>query len=90
MEAVPLHAVKPTVIAPELLKLFSCVGFPHKIVMDQGTNFASQLMCKLGSLLKVVSLKTSMYHLQTNGLVEQFNETLKRMLRHFVSKYPKH
>ncbi len=31
-----------------------------------------------------LQLRTSVYHLQTDGLVERFNKTLKQMLRHVV------
>lgn len=35
--------------------------------------------------LGIHSIRTSPYHPQTDGLVERFNQTLKRMLRKFVS-----
>ncbi|XP_077959398.1 retrovirus-related Pol polyprotein from transposon 297 [Gasterosteus aculeatus] len=41
----------------------------------------SRLMADLCALLKVKQLRTSVYHPQTDGLVERFNQTLKRMLR---------
>ena len=40
-------------------------------------------------LLKVSYIKTSPYHPQTDGLVEQFNSTLKKMLNKFAQELPK-
>ncbi|KAI2667949.1 Retrovirus-related Pol polyprotein from transposon 17.6 [Labeo rohita] len=38
-------------------------------------------MADLCRLLKIQQLRTSVYHPQTDGLVERFNQTLKRMLK---------
>lgn len=66
-------------IAKELLKVFSWVGFPKEILTDQGTNFMSTVLKALWEMLKIHPLRTSVYHPQTNGLVERFNQTLKGM-----------
>lgn len=57
------------------------MGIPQEILTDQGTPFMSLLMVDLCHLLKVKQLRTSVYHPQTDGLVERFNQTLKQMLR---------
>ncbi len=41
----------------------------------------SRLMADLCRLLQVRQIKTTLYHPQTDGLVERFNQTLKQMLR---------
>ncbi|XP_073785929.1 uncharacterized protein [Danio rerio] len=46
----------------------------------------SGLMADLCHLLKVKQIKTSVYHPQTDGLVERFNKTLKQMLRRVVAE----
>lgn len=56
-EAVPLRSTEALVIAPELLKLLAHEVFPREILTDQGTNFTSQLMSDLYSMLKVPCLK---------------------------------
>ncbi|KAL1282357.1 hypothetical protein QQF64_001160 [Cirrhinus molitorella] len=43
--------------------------------------FMSQLMADLCRLLGLKQLRTTVYHPQTDGLVERFNQTLKQMLR---------
>ena len=42
-------------------------------------------MKELLSLLQVKRLRTSVYHPQTDGLGEQFNKTLKQMLKKAMS-----
>nr|XP_040022572.1 uncharacterized protein LOC120811351 [Gasterosteus aculeatus aculeatus] len=41
----------------------------------------SRVMKEMCKLLKVSQIRTSVYHPQTDGLVERFNKTLKQMLR---------
>lgn len=55
----------------------------REIITDQGTDFMSQTVKQLCKLLKIKSVKISVYHPQTNRLTEQFNRTLKKMLRKF-------
>ena len=73
-------------MAEHLTQLFSRVGIPREILSDQGTNFMSQLLKELYNLLNISQIRTSVYHPQTDGLVERFNKTLKAMLRKFVNK----
>ena len=61
------------------------LGVPEEILTDQGSQFMSQLLAELHHLLHIHSIQTSPYHLQTDGLVERFNQTLKSMLRKAVA-----
>uniref|UniRef100_A0A9J7ZK80 ribonuclease H n=1 Tax=Cyprinus carpio carpio TaxID=630221 RepID=A0A9J7ZK80_CYPCA len=70
----------------ELFLLSSRVGLPAEILTDQGTPFMSRIMADLCKLLKVRQIRTSVYHPQTDGLVERFNKTLKQMLRRVVAE----
>ncbi|KAG6939886.1 hypothetical protein G0U57_020768, partial [Chelydra serpentina] len=85
-EAVPLRNAMSKTIAKELVQIFSRVGIPKEILTDQGTPFVAKLMKDLCALLHIRSLRTSVYHPQTDGLVERFNRTLKSMLRKVVSR----
>ena len=85
-EAIPLKTIDAENIAEEFMKFISRVGVPEEVLTDQGTNFMSQLMKELYSLLQVKGIRTSPYHPQTDGLVERFNQTLKAMIRKFVVK----
>ncbi len=46
----------------------------------------STLLKQVYQLLGIKSLRTTPYHPQTDGLTERFNQTLKQMLRKFVSE----
>ncbi len=85
-EAVPLRKATSKAIAQELFLLCSRVGIQAEILTDQGTPFMSRLMADLCRLLKVKQLRTTVYHPQTDGLVERFNQTLKQMLRRVAAE----
>uniref|UniRef100_A0A9J8D001 Gypsy retrotransposon integrase-like protein 1 n=1 Tax=Cyprinus carpio carpio TaxID=630221 RepID=A0A9J8D001_CYPCA len=85
-EAVPLRKATAKSIAQELFLLASRVGLPSEILTDQGTPFMSRLMADLCRLLRVKQLRTTVYHPQTDGLVERFSQTLKQMLRRVAAE----
>ncbi|MGH0180819.1 UNVERIFIED_CONTAM: hypothetical protein FKN15_013733 [Acipenser sinensis] len=89
-EAVPLKSTSALTIAKELVQIIARVGIPREILTDHGTNFMSQCLKELYKLLQIQSIRTSVYHLQSDGLVERFNQTLKQMLRRFVNQEQKH
>ena len=83
-EAVPLRTANAKAVARELFLLCSRVGIVKELLTDQGSCFMSRVMKEMCKLLKVSQLRTSVYHPQTDGLVERFNKTLKQMLRKTV------
>ena len=80
-EAIPLKTIDAETVANALIDIFSRTGIPREILSDQGSNFMSATIKHLCSLLHIKKLKTSPYHPQANGLVENFNGTLKKMLK---------
>ena len=76
-EAMAIRKIDAGVVAEKLIQIFSRVGIPREILLDQGTNFMSQLLKELYNLLHIHPIRTSPYHPQTDGLVEPFNKTLK-------------
>ena len=80
-EALPLPDATTKAVAKELMLLFSQVGIAREILTDQGSCFMSRVMKELLCLLQVKQLRTSVYHPQTDGLMERFNKTLKQMLK---------
>uniref|UniRef100_A0A8C5Q0W8 Gypsy retrotransposon integrase-like protein 1 n=3 Tax=Leptobrachium leishanense TaxID=445787 RepID=A0A8C5Q0W8_9ANUR len=85
-EAMPLRNSSAKSIAKELVLMFSRVGIPKEILTDQGTPFMSRVMRELCKLMGIKQLRTSVYHPQTDGLVERFNKTLKSMLRKVIDR----
>ena len=83
-EAFPLRTITAPAVLRVLIQLFSRVGIPDEILTDQGTNFTSRLMQLLYKQLGISAIRTTPYHPQTDGLVERFNQTLKKMLQKFV------
>ncbi|KAL1263646.1 hypothetical protein QQF64_006385 [Cirrhinus molitorella] len=85
-DAIPLRKATAKNIAQELFLLSSRVGIPAEILTNQGTPFMSRLMAEICRLLRVKQLRTSIYHPQTDRLVERFNQTLKQMLRRVAAE----
>ncbi|XP_063060131.1 uncharacterized protein LOC134453222 [Engraulis encrasicolus] len=85
-EAIPLRKATSKQIAKELFLLSTSLGLPKEILTDQGSPFMSRVMKELCTLLKIKQLRTSVYHPQTDGLVERFNKTLKAMLRKAIEE----
>ncbi len=83
-EAVALRNISAKSVAEALFSMISRVGIPKEILTDQGTAFMSRTIRELYELLGINSVRTSVYHPQTDGLVERFNRTLKTMIRKFV------
>ena len=88
-EAVPLEKIDTESIAEALMGIFSRVGFPREILSDNGTQFVSQVMREITRLIAVKQLFSSPYHPMANGLCEQVNGTLKKMLIRMCSEQPK-
>ncbi|XP_061757255.1 uncharacterized protein LOC133553258 [Nerophis ophidion] len=83
-EAVPLRSISAKSVAQALFQVISRVGIPKEILTDQGTSFMSRTLKELYGLLGIKSIRTSVYHPQTDGLVERMNRTLKSIIRKFV------
>ena len=76
--------------AEALLDMYSRVGVPEEVLSDLGTQFTSNCMREVSKLLSIRRLTTSPYHPACNGLAENFNGTLKRMLRRLCHEQPRH
>lgn len=81
---------KETITAPKLAwlfldQIFRYHGLPESIISDRGSVFISQFWKELTRLLQVNARTSTAYHLQTDGLSERTNQTLKTYLRAYVS-----
>ena len=88
-EAVPLRKIDSVSVSEALLTVFSRVGFPVEILSDQGTQFTSDMMKAFHRLLAVKGVHSSVYHAQSNGVVERFHGTLKPMLKKLMQSQPR-
>lgn len=81
-EAVPI----PDITAHTVAKTFfthwiSRFGCPVRVTTDQGRQFESSLFVALSQLLGIKRIRTSPYHPQGNGLIEEFHRPLKAALK---------
>ena len=59
---------------------FGLFSAPAYLVSDQGKAFMGHVITHLCELYGVQKLRTSPYHVQTNGQVERMNQTIIRMI----------
>ena len=89
VEAFPTSDQQASTIARLLVEHIICRhGVPEELLSDCGSNFLSDLVLELCSLLGVKKINTSGYHPQTDGLVEKFNSTLQNMISKVSDKNP--
>ena len=88
-EAVPLASIDTETVAEALVSIFSRVGIPHEVLTDMGTQYTSAVMKEVSRLWSFKQLVTTPYHPICNGLVERFNQTIKKMLMRMCAERPK-
>ena len=74
-EAFTLKSIDAEGIAEKLVEQISRVGLPEDILTDQGSNFTFKLLAEIYGMLKIKGIRTTLFHAQTDGLVEHFNGT---------------
>ena len=67
-------------------QIISQHGVPAELLSHQGTAFLLRQTEEVYSLMGIHKANTTAYHLQTDGLVEQFNPTLISMLAKTVEQ----
>ncbi|XP_062830648.1 uncharacterized protein LOC134297351 [Anolis carolinensis] len=87
-EAVALTNIETSTIANALLSIWGRTGYPKELVSDLGTQFTSKLMKRLLELCGIRHLTSTAYHPQTNGLVENLNKTLIKMIKSYSQQRP--
>ena len=82
--AVPLKDLDFKEVANSLVENWVLrFGVPDVLHTDQGTNFNSDLMKEVCSLLQIDKSRTTAYHPEENGQVE----TVNRVIAESISKY---
>lgn len=73
--ALPSHTAAD--VATALCQVFSRFGFASVILLDQSSDFTSQLIQVFLHDLNIAQVRCSPYHPQSNGTIERFHHTLK-------------
>ena len=90
MEAIPVPNQEATTVAEKLVdEVFLRFSPPEKLHSDQGHQFESNLVKEVCKLLHINKTRTTPYHPQCDGLVEQFNRTLLNMLTTCTEDHPR-
>lgn len=69
-----------------LFQFISVFGIPKIIQTDQGSNFRSKLFSQVLQQLQIKHNLASAYHLQSQGALEHFHQTVKSMLHAFCTE----
>ena len=74
---VPLQNKSTKSIIEALINHYICTfRAPKTILSDQGSNFLSELMTRFENALNIRHIKTTAFHLQSNGSIERMHSTL--------------
>ena len=76
-EAIPLKNVDAETVADAMFEVFSRTGTPAELLTDQGSVFMGKLTLQLCDKWNI---NTSAYHPLTDGCLEWWHATLKKML----------
>ena len=89
MEALPVPNQEASTVAEKLVdEVFLRFSPPEQLHSDQGRQFESNLVREVCKLLHINKSRTTPYHPQCDGLVEQFNRTLLHMLATCTEDHP--
>ncbi|CAF1518127.1 unnamed protein product, partial [Rotaria sordida] len=74
--AIALPNCSAQITAQTIFNDYICrYGVPKSILSDQGTHFNNQLMDAMAKLVGYTHIFSTVYHPQSNGMVERFNAT---------------
>ncbi|KAG5307589.1 CRBN protein, partial [Pseudoatta argentina] len=84
--AYPLLDTNSTTIADTIInKFIYTFGAPAKLFSDQGSNISGEMIKEVARIFKIKQVKTSVYHLQSNGSLERSHHELAEYLKPFVN-----
>ena len=90
VEAFPIPNQRATTCAKVLVRNWICrFGVPDSIHSDQGRNFESKVFEEICHLLQMKKTRSTAYHPEGNGQVENIHKTLKSMLQSGAEDNPK-
>lgn len=77
------HVFVDCVGTKSLLTFFTTFGLPRVVQANQGSNFLSRVFQQTLKTLGVSHSVSSAYHLQSQGALERWHQTLKSMLKKY-------
>ena len=80
-EVVIIKCTKAKTLIKIMKKIFSRLGFPRQVVSDNGSNFKNREMKAYFRSCGIKHRKVVPYSPQSNGLIERFHRTLKKMVQ---------
>jgi len=90
VEAYPLENKETVTVANAFVKNFILrFGIPAEVVTDQGKEFISSVFNETCKILNIRHLKSTAYHHETLGALENSHKSLGAYLRMQVNKYDK-
>lgn len=87
--AIPIKDATSETIVQVLTKEFYQIGFPERIVTDNGKNLMSQAMEEFLKSCKIEHSTSTTYHPQTDGAAERVIGTIKMMLTTYIKSKQK-
>lgn len=84
--AYPLCSITTRAVVRVLTQFISVFGIPRVIQSNQGSNFSSHMFGQVLKLLRVKHSRSSAYHVQSQGALERFHQTLKSLLCGFCTE----
>ncbi|GBN28324.1 Pro-Pol polyprotein [Araneus ventricosus] len=88
-EALSLTTLTAKATCEALLTIFMRTGVPNVIASDNGTNFNASLTQEFENRMGSSPKFSTPLHPESNGLVERFNQKLKKMLHHVILEEPR-
>ena len=89
MEVYAIPNMEAVTVARKLVdQMFCRFSPPDQLHSDQGKQFESTVMREICNILGMKKTRTSPYHPQCDGLVEQYNHTLLDMLATTTQNHP--
>ena len=86
-EAVAVKDTSAKTTSEAIIERVICrYGLPDVLLSDRGSGFTSELFTHLLKALSIKHIRTTAYHPSSNGAVERFNKTLKKMLKLWVNR----
>ena len=87
-EAVSIYSQSSNEVADKHSDTIYRFGAPDEIISDRGGEFNSKVIDSLCEDHDIKHITASPYHPQSNGLIENFNGTLKVMIKKLVDDDP--